>query len=75
VNLERKRYNFETYWNEVIDACKIKQELLDYEIEKDRILYTLFEINNKIKTKQDDLTKNSSKWKIVSEGANSDKDS
>ncbi|CAG8593742.1 6122_t:CDS:2, partial [Diversispora eburnea] len=69
VNSERTRAkdNFETYWNGVIDACKIKQNILAYEKEKEHIqlehLRKLNEIDKKIEMENIELIRNSNKWK------------
>ncbi|CAG8590838.1 11430_t:CDS:2, partial [Diversispora eburnea] len=67
VGLERERNNLEAYWNKVIDACKIKQNILAYEKEKERIqlehLRKLNEIDKKIETENIELIRNSNKWK------------
>ncbi|CAG8519976.1 3422_t:CDS:2 [Diversispora eburnea] len=59
VSEDRKCYNFEDYWNDVIDACKIKQKILAYEKEKERIqlehLHKLNEIDKKIEMENIEL--------------------
>ncbi|CAG8757574.1 15758_t:CDS:2, partial [Acaulospora morrowiae] len=35
---ERRAKKFEEYWIDVIKECKIKREILEYEIEKEQIL-------------------------------------
>ncbi|CAG8609756.1 6930_t:CDS:2 [Diversispora eburnea] len=70
VNQEQKRYNFEYYWNNVLEEVKIKQDILAHEAEEARIQdelshlrHKLSEIqeNAKIQNNEDDTSKQMSK--------------
>ncbi|CAG8829299.1 23895_t:CDS:2, partial [Gigaspora margarita] len=63
VSEDRKRYNFEDYWNDVVNECKIRRDISECEVEKERILHDLSKINDEIKMK-DELTKILNKRKI-----------
>ncbi|CAG8804068.1 18070_t:CDS:2, partial [Dentiscutata erythropus] len=64
VSEDRKRYDFEDYWNDVINECKIRRDISERKVEKERILYDLSKINNEIKMKEDELTRILNKQKI-----------
>ncbi|KAF0379193.1 hypothetical protein F8M41_012324 [Gigaspora margarita] len=61
---DRKRYNFEDYWNDVINGCKIRRDISGCKVEKERILHCLSKINDEIKMKEDELTRILNKRKI-----------
>ncbi|CAG8629287.1 5568_t:CDS:2, partial [Diversispora eburnea] len=48
VNQERKRYNFEYYWNNVIEEVKIKEDILVREAEEARIQDELSRLRHKL---------------------------
>ncbi|CAG8594371.1 16518_t:CDS:2 [Cetraspora pellucida] len=57
VSEDRKRYNLEDYWNDVVNECKIRRDISERKVEKERILHDLSKINNEIKMKEDELTR------------------
>ncbi|CAG8548399.1 13054_t:CDS:2, partial [Dentiscutata heterogama] len=57
VSEDRKRYNFEDYWNDVVNECKIRRDISERKVEKERILHDLSKINDEIKMKEDELTR------------------
>ncbi|CAG8791006.1 3725_t:CDS:2, partial [Cetraspora pellucida] len=63
INSERRRYNFEEYWNDVILGCKIKRDILNIKAEIEHIQSMLSDANDKLKMKEDEFAGNSSKWK------------
>ncbi|CAG8465645.1 14585_t:CDS:2 [Cetraspora pellucida] len=64
VSEDRKRYDFEDYWNDVINECKIRRDISERKVEKERILHDLSKINDEIKMKEDELTRILNKQKI-----------
>ncbi|CAG8773750.1 23950_t:CDS:2, partial [Dentiscutata erythropus] len=64
VSEDRKRYDFEDYWNDVINECKIRRDISERKVEKERILRDLSKINDEIKMKEDELTRILNKRKI-----------
>ncbi|KAF0443894.1 hypothetical protein F8M41_003523 [Gigaspora margarita] len=61
---DRKRYNFEDYWSDVINECKIRRDISECKVEKERILHDLMKINDELKIKEDELTRILNKRKI-----------
>ncbi|CAG8730348.1 2414_t:CDS:2, partial [Dentiscutata heterogama] len=64
VSEDRKRYDFEDYWNDVINECKIRRDISERKVEKERILHDLSRINDEIKMKEDELTRILNKQEI-----------
>ncbi|EXX60352.1 hypothetical protein GLOIN_2v1487390 [Rhizophagus irregularis DAOM 181602=DAOM 197198] len=60
VRVERCNDGLKNYWEEIIQECEKKQELISYESERDRLLHLLSEVNEKINITKAELTRFSS---------------
>ncbi|CAJ0847536.1 47_t:CDS:2, partial [Entrophospora sp. SA101] len=70
VNQERVRYakNFEEYWTDAINECKIKEDILVYEAEEARIQDELSRLRHKLSEIQEKVKmQNSKKYNLSAE--------
>ncbi|CAJ0769466.1 12255_t:CDS:2 [Entrophospora sp. SA101] len=75
VNQERVRYakNFEEYWTDAINECKIKEDILVYEAEEARIQDELSRLRHKLSEIQEKVKmQNSSNREMDEDSVNED---
>ncbi|PKC66425.1 hypothetical protein RhiirA1_459747 [Rhizophagus irregularis] len=58
----RRADHLKDYWCSIIQECKKKRVLLEYEAERDRIYLALSEVNNKIQMTKVELAEISNEW-------------
>ncbi|RIA78968.1 hypothetical protein C1645_746211 [Glomus cerebriforme] len=61
----RRAGELENFWRGVIRECEKRQDLSEYEAEKDRILFALSEVNNKIRMTRTELAGISDEWESL----------